>query len=429
MTQLKYQTGFGNHFESEAIPGALIKGRNSPQKVPFELYAEQLSGTAFSANRHNNLRSWLYRILPSVLHEEFKIVENGKLNLTGNNPPALPPNQLRWNPLPYPLQATEFTRGLVTFAENGNCALGYGTAIYLYAITQSMENSYFYNTDGDFLIVPQEGSLRFKTEMGILEVKPGEIIVIPRGIKYQVELMESKARGYICENYGQHFRLPELGILGANALANPRDFHSPTAAYENKTGNFKLITKYQGQLWQASIDHSPLDVVAWHGNYVPYKYDLQRFNTINSVSFDHPDPSIFTVLTSPSQTPGVANVDFVIFPDRWMVAENTFRPPYYHRNMMSEYMGLIYGMYDAKETGFVPGGGSLHNCMSAHGPDAAAYEKAVHASLKPEQYKGTLAFMFESCYPWQPSPFALNSEIRQKDYLTCWRGLKANFKE
>lgn len=426
MSKLQYQTGFGNHFESEAIPGALIKGRNSPQKVPLGLYAEQLSGTAFTASRHHNLRSWLYRILPSVLHSEFKLVDKHFIN---SEQTPLPPTQLRWDALPYPQGETDFIQGLVTIAQNGNLANGHGAAIHLYAMNRSMVDNFFYNSDGDFLIVPQEGALRFKTEFGTLEVVPGEILVIQRGIKFQVELVEKKARGYICENYGQHFRLPELGILGANALANPRDFHSPVAAYENKTGDFKLLTKYQGRLWQATLDHSPLNVVAWHGNYVPYKYDLHRFNTINSVSFDHPDPSIFTVLTSPSHAPGVANVDFVIFPQRWMVAEDTFRPPYYHRNVMSEYMGLIYGTYDAKETGFVPGGGSLHNCMSAHGPDAAAYDKAVNTVLKPEQYQGTLAFMFESCYPWAPTTQALNAEFRQKNYLACWQGLQSNFKE
>lgn len=428
MKELKYFTGLGNHFESEAVKGALIKGRNSPQKVPLGLYAEQLSGAAFSMSRHLNFHSWLYRIRPSVLHGEFSPIKHGNLAGFFAEDITPSPTQLRWNPLPYPKSAIDFTQGLVPIAHNGNFALLTGAAIYLYAINKSMTDSYFYNADGDFLIVPQEGPLRFKTEFGILEVRPGEIIVVQRGIKYQVELLEDKARGYICENYGQPFRLPELGVIGANGLANTRDFQSPVAAYEKKEGEFKLISKYYGRLWQANMNHSPLDVVAWHGNYVPYKYDLQHFNTINSVSFDHPDPSIFTVLTSPSNTAGVANIDFVIFPDRWMVAENTFRPPYYHRNIMSEYMGLIYGTYDAKEEGFIPGGGSLHNAMSAHGPDAAAYDKAVTADLRPERYQGTLAFMFESCYLWHPTKYAMDANFRQKNYLECWQGLEANFK-
>lgn len=430
MTAITYLAGFSNHFQTEAIKDALPKDQNSPQKVPYGLYTEQLSGTAFSVLRHNNLHSWLYRILPSVLHSEFKLIKNSNINnniITQQTP--IPPTQLRWTPPPYPKSPTDFINGLITIAHNGDLSKHLGAAIHLYAINKSMQENFFYNADGDFLIVPQAGKLIFKTEFGILEIQPGEIIVIPRGIKYQVDLIDKQARGYILENFGPHFRLPELGVIGANGLANPRDFLYPTAAFEEKQGKFKLLTKFQGNLWSADIKHSPLNVVAWHGNYAPYKYDLQRFNTINSVSFDHIDPSIFTVLTSPSLVTGVANIDFVIFPDRWMVAEHTFRPPYFHRNIMSEYMGLIHGAYDAKEEGFVPGGGSLHNCMSAHGPDADAYHKAINATLKPIHYHGTLAFMFESCYVWQPTKLALEANFRQKNYLKCWKGLTAHFSE
>lgn len=425
MTQsLQYLHGFGNHFQTEAMTGALVAGQNSPQKVPFGLYAEQLSGSAFTAPRHANLHSWLYRIRPSVVHDEFTLLP--QTHLTSATTPT-PPTQMRWNPLPYPTHSCDFIQGLFTFAGNGNVGMLNGAAIHLYAINASMEKNFFYNSDGDFLIVPQEGRLRFKTEMGLLDVKPSEIVVIPRGIKFQVILLDEKARGYVCENFGAPFRLPDLGVIGANGLANPRDFQSPVAAFEELEGEFKLQTKFQGQIWETTIPHSPLDVVAWHGNYVPYKYDLTRFNTINTVSFDHPDPSIFTVLTSPSQTLGTANVDFVIFPPRWMVANDTFRPPYYHRNIMNEYMGLIFGVYDAKETGFIPGGGSLHNCMSAHGPDAEAFNKATASDLKPEYYDNTLAFMFESQQVWQLTSQALNAEFRQKNYLDCWKDLKNNF--
>jgi homogentisate 1,2-dioxygenase len=429
MTILNYLNGFGNHFQTEAIKDALPKTQNSPQKVPLGLYAEQLSGSAFAAPRHVNLHSWLYRILPSPKHGEFKLLKHATLCSAPFNSAPLPPTQLRWNPPPYPQKPTDFVQGLITVAGNGDPATHNGAAIYLYAINQSMQDAFFYNADGELLIVPQIGNLKFKTELGILEIKPGETIVIPRGIKFQVELLDKQACGYMLENFGQPFRLPELGVIGANGLANPRDFEYPVAAYEQKSAKFKLLTKFQGHLWQATIDHSPLDVVAWHGNYAPYKYDLRRFNTINTVSFDHTDPSIFTVLTSPSQLPGVANVDFVIFPERWLVAEDTFRPPYFHRNIMSEYMGLIYGAYDAKEEGFVPGGGSLHNCMAAHGPDADAYKKAVNAQLKPQYYHGTLAFMFESCNVWRPTKLALEAKFRQKDYLDCWKNLTANFKK
>ncbi len=421
-----YMNGFGNHFQSEAIKNALVQGQNSPQKVPFGLYAEQLSGSAFTMPRTMNLHSWLYRIRPSVLHDEFQPYSHALLTRPEHHH-ATPPTQMRWDPLPYPNAPTHFIDSLVTLAENGGLEIQNGAAIHLYAATKSMENCFFYNADGDFLIVPQEGKLIINTEFGIIDLKPSEIAVIPRGIKFQVSLPENKARGYICENYGLPFQLPELGIIGANGLAHARDFKIPAAHYENQDGDFQLLTKFQGSLWQAAIKHSPLDVVAWHGNYVPYKYDLNQFNTINTVSYDHPDPSIFTVLTSPSNIPGVANVDFVIFPPRWMVATNTFRPPYYHRNIMNEYMGLIYGIYDAKESGFIPGGGSLHNCMSAHGPDAEAFNKASNAALQPEYYKDTLAFMFESRLIWRLTSYALDH--RQKDYLACWQGLKNNFKE
>lgn len=422
----QYLSGFGNYFQSEAIKNSLIQGKNSPQKVPFGLYAEQLSGSAFTMPRCSNLRTWLYRILPSVMHGEFKHYPHKLLKRPDPNLPT-PPTQMRWNPIPYPKQATHFIDSLVTMAENGSLENQQGAAIHLYAATKSMEDCFFYNSDGDLLIVPQEGNLIIKTELGVMNLIPREVAVIPRGIKFQVILPDGKARGYICENYGLPFRLPELGVIGANGLANPRDFKIPTAYYENKSGHFCVITKFQGSLWATDLKHSPLDVVAWHGNYVPYKYDLTQFNTINTVSYDHPDPSIFTVLTSPSSVPGTANVDLAIFPPRWMVAIDTFRPPYYHRNIMNEYMGLIYGIYDAKETGFIPGSSSLHNCMSAHGPDSDAFKKAVDAHLKPEYYNDTLAFMFESQLAWRLTPYALSDEIRQIDYLNCWHGLEKNF--
>lgn len=422
---LDYLHGFANHFQSEALANVLPRGQNSPQQVPFGLYAEQLSGSAFTMPRSHNLSSWCYRIRPSVVHDEFYALDTAYSFINDQSTP-MPPTQMRWDPMPYPSKSCDLIQGLMMLASNGSAELLMGAAIYLYSINNSMRD-YFYNADGELVFVLQEGGLHFKTEFGSIEAAPGEIVVIPRGIKFQVKLLEKSARGYVCENFGQPFRLPELGVIGANGLANPRDFQVPCAAFEELTGDFNLICKFQSRLWTAKIDHSPLDVVAWHGNYAPYKYDLRNFNTINTVSFDHPDPSIFTVLTSPSAIPGMANLDFVIFPPRWMVAENTFRPPYYHRNIMNEYMGLICGVYDAKETGFVPGGGSLHNCMSAHGPDAEAYHKASTAKLTPEYYSGTLAFMFESNQVWKATPQALSAAFRQKNYLECWQGIKANF--
>jgi homogentisate 1,2-dioxygenase len=401
-------------------------GQNSPQRAPYGLYAEQLSGTAFTMPRGVNRRSWLYRIRPAVLHGAFEPMAQGGLAAELDEVPA-PPGQLRWDPLPIPAEPTDFVDGLVTFAGSGGPATQTGSAVHLYAANRGMGDRFFYDADGELLLVPQQGRLVLGTELGRIDLRPGEIAVVPRGVRFRVELPDGAGRGYVCESFGAAFRLPDLGPIGANGLANPRDFLAPQAAFEDREGRFELVAKLLGRRWRADLDHSPLDVVAWHGNYAPYKYDLARFNTINSVSFDHPDPSIFTVLTSPSETRGLANVDFVIFPQRWLVAEHTFRPPWFHRNVMSEYMGLVRGAYDAKAEGFVPGGGSLHNCMAGHGPDAATFEQASQTPLLPRKLDDTLAFMFESRYVLRPTRAALASPQLQVDYAACWRGLRKRF--
>lgn len=424
---IDYQTGFGNEFATEAVVGALPLGRNSPQKAPLGLYAEQFSGTAFTAPRDRNKRTWTYRIRPSVLHKPFRHIESKLFRSSPFDEVVTTPNQLRWNALPLPEAETDFVDGITTIAGNGDSFAQSGMAVHIFACNAPMRDRFFYNADGEMLVVAEYNSVRFVTELGVIEIEPGEVCYVPRGLKFRVELPNGRARGYICENYGQHFRLPDLGPIGANGLANARDFETPVAWYEDKEATSEIVAKFGGNLWACETDHSPLDVVAWHGNYAPYKYDLRRFNTIGSISFDHPDPSIFTVLTSPSGEPGVANVDFVIFPDRWLVAEDTFRPPWYHRNVMSEYMGLIYGAYDAKEEGFVPGGGSLHNQMSAHGPDQDAFDKASNAELKPQKLSGTMAFMFESRYILRPTRFAMETAQLQHEYFEVWQGLKKNF--
>jgi homogentisate 1,2-dioxygenase len=427
MKQPVYQTGFGNEFATEAVDGALPVGRNSPQKAPLGLYAEQFSGTAFTVPRVHNKRTWTYRIRPSVLHKPFRQIQNGLFRSSPFDEVVTTPNQLRWNPLPLPSDPTDFVEGITTIAGNGDSFSQVGIGIHIYACNKGMGDRYFYNADGEMLIVPEMGGMTIYTELGVIEAQPGHIAVLPRGLKFRVDLNDSTARGYICENYGAQFRLPDLGPIGANGLANPRDFETPVAWYEDKDTTGEIVAKFGGNLWSCETGHSPLDVVAWHGNYAPFRYDLRRFNTIGSISFDHPDPSIFTVMTSPSGEPGVANCDFVIFPDRWLVGEDTFRPPWYHRNTMSEYMGLIYGQYDAKEEGFVPGGGSLHNQMSAHGPDLDAFEKASNAELRPQKLSGTLAFMFESRYIIRPTKFAMDCAELQHEYSEVWQGLKKNF--
>jgi len=418
---LRYQSGFANDWATEALPGALPVGQNSPQVCPYGLYAEQISGTAFTAPRAHNRRSWFYRIRPAAAHTPFEPLEHSGLSCDYNTLPTTP-NQLRWDPLPLPQgpRQTDFIAGLTTMAGNGDPHTQSGTAIHMYTADCDMAR-FFYDADGELLIVPQHGRLRVATECGLIDVEPQEIVVIPRGIRFRVTLPDSMARGYICENYGAPFQLPDLGVLGSNGLANPRDFQTPVAWYEDVEGTYDLVAKFGGNLWRAQLDHSPLDVVAWHGNHAPYKYDLRRFNTIGSISYDHPDPSIFLVLQSPSDTPGVDAIDFVIFPPRWLVAEHTFRPPWFHRNIASEFMGLITGVYDAKADGFQPGGASLHNCMSGHGPDAATAETASRAdTTRPHKVDATMAFMFETRHIIRPTRAALQASTLQANYHQCW---------
>ena len=414
-----YMTGFGGHFATEAVPGALPQGRNSPQRPAFGLYAEQLSGSSFTAPRHENRRSWLYRMRPTADHRPFVTYDDAPLFAPGPVKAPLAPNRLRWDP-PEDLPGDkDFVDGMVTMLVNRSPEDLEGVAIHLYRASRSMAGRVFVDADGELVVIPQSGTLRIATELGILEVAPGSIGVVPRGVKFRVEI-DGESRGYVAENHGLPLRLPELGPIGANGLANPRDFETPVAWFEDKDEPTEVIQKSLGSLWTTTLDHSPLDVVAWHGNYAPYRYDLSRFNVMGTISYDHPDPSIFTVLTSPSNVPGRANADFVIFPPRWMVGEDTFRPPWFHRNVMSEAMGLIQGAYDAKAEGFAPGGLSLHNLMSGHGPDVDSWRKASEAELRPVKIEGTMAFMVETCWPYRPTAWAL--ERSQPDYDQAWAG-------
>ena len=423
-----YMSGFGNGFETEALPGALPQGRNSPQRCAYGLYAEQLSGSPFTAPRASNQRSWLYRIQPSVKHLGHYRKTDARLWRTapcaGSDLPVAP---LRWSPVPLPAEKLTLVEGMRTITTAGDANGRTGMAAHVYVATESMGDAYFYNADGEMLFLPEQGGLRFRTEFGVIDAAPGDIVVIPRGVKFAADLRGQSARGYVCENYGGAFTLPERGPIGANCLANQRDFKSPVAAYEDREAACTLTVKWGGTLWTTELTHSPLDVVAWHGNYAPYKYDLRLFSPVGPLLFDHADPSIFTVLTAPTGTPGTANVDFVIFPDRWMVAENTFRPPWYHMNLMSEFMGLIYGAYDAKPQGFVPGGFSLHNCMLPHGPDTEAFAAASNAELAPRKLEGTMAFMFETFLPQLVTDYAASLPERQEGYADCWTGLRRMF--
>lgn len=427
---LTYHAGFGNHFCSETLPGALPKGQNNPQKCPYGLYAEQLSGTAFTLPRGKNQRSWLYRILPPVVHEKYKDVPHPYLQNDFADA-TLTPQQMRWSPMPFPAEGEklDFVTGMKTVGGAGDPTMKDGLAIHNYAANVSMTDKCFYNSDGDFLIVPQHGSLKITTEFGKLLVKPREICVIQRGIRFSVDVDEP-VRGYILEVYNRHFILPDLGPIGANGLANPQDFEHPVAAYEDRECEYTVVNKFGGRVFSARMAFSPFNVVAWHGNYVPYKYDLSKFCTMNSVSFDHPDPSIYTVLTCQTDEPGCAVADFVIFPPRWMVMEHTFRPPYFHRNCMTEYMGMIYGTYDAKKggkDGFQPGGASLHSVDTPHGPDADTFLAASNADLAPHKFDGGLAFMFESTFLVKLTKHALTCKENDEDYYKCWQKMPKLF--
>lgn len=424
-----YMPGFGNDFETEALPDALPQGQNSPQKCNYGLYAEQLSGSAFTQERPE--RTWCYRIRPSVKH-------NGRyapidVPLWKSAPHVVPGvqslGQRRWDPIPLPATADALTwiTGMRTVSTAGDVGTQTGMASHVYLVTQSMKDEYFFSADGEMLVVPQQGRLRFCTELGVIDVEPKEIALIPRGLVYRVEVLEGPARGFVCENYGQKFALPHRGPIGANCMANPRDFKTPVAAFEDREGAARIVLKWCGQFHAATIPQSPLDVVAWHGNYAPWKYDLRAYSPVGAILFDHPDPSIFTVLTAPSGVPGTANIDFVLFRERWLVAENSFRPPWYHKNIMSELMGNIYGQYDAKPQGFLPGGLSLHNCMLPHGPDRDAFEKASNGDLKPHKLDETMSFMFETRFPQHLTDWAARTAPVQDDYLDCWASLAKKF--
>jgi homogentisate 1,2-dioxygenase len=426
-SERRYQSGFGNEFSSEALAGALPRDQNTPQVPPLGLYIEELNGTAFTAPRGVSRSTWTYRIRPSAVHRPFRPIDAGLVRSGPFNEVPPTPNQLRWRPMPIPSSPTDFVAGIVTLGGNGDPAAQTGAAIHVYAANQSMRDRFFYDADGELLIVPQMGTLAMHTEMGVLDVPPGHICVMPRGVKFRVEVPEGGARGYICENYGQHLRLPELGPIGTFGLANGRDFLAPVAAFEDREGDFRVVAKYGGGLWEAEIDHSPLDVVAWRGNYVPFVYDLYKFQCINTVTFDHPDPSIYCVLASPTAVPGTSNLELGCFPPRWSVAEHTFRPPPFHRNVASEFLGLISGKYIGKGEGFAPGSASMHNCMSGHGPDAEAYERGRSMDLKPQFLDDTMVFLFETQLPIRPTRFALETELLERDYYTHWLGLKRNF--
>ncbi len=425
-----YMPGFGNDFETEALPGALPQGMNSAA----EMQLRALRRTALGDRIHRTQppeRTHLVLPHPAFGQAYASVPEDRGAALEVGpciDPDIISLGQYRWDPVAVPQgERLTWITGMRTMVTAGDVGTQAGMASHMYLVNASMEDEYFFSADGELLVVPQEGRLRFCTELGVIDLEPKEIAILPRGLVYRVEVLEGPARGFVCENYGQKFQLPGRGPIGANCMANRRDFKTPVAAYEDREVPSKVYVKWCGQFHVTEIGHSPLDVVAWHGNYAPVKYDLRTYCPIGAVLFDHPDPSIFTVLTAPSGIEGTANIDFVLFRERWMVAENTFRPPWYHKNVMSELMGNIYGVYDAKPKGFVPGGMSLHNCMLPHGPDLNAFEHASNEPMVPVKQDDTMSFMIETRFPQHLTEWAATAGHLQDDYIDCWGSLEKKF--
>lgn len=425
-TDASYLSGFGNEHATEALPGALPVGRNSPQKLPYGLYAEQVNGSAFTVPRSENQRSWLYRIYPTAAAQgAWARTHNERLD-ESDEPLETSPERCRWRPWTAEVGEIDFVDGLFRLCQSGGARERRGMSLYVYAANRSMRNRVFSSVDGELIILPQQGSIRVRTEMGNLRVEPGEMVLLPRGIRFSVELQGDACKGFVCENLGMAFRLPERGLIGANGLANARDFLAPVAAYEVDDTRFESIAKFGGRIWSSTLSRTPFDVVAWHGTYAPFKYDMRRFNAVHSVSYDHTDPSVFTALTSPSGIAGVANVDFAVLPPRWIVANETFRPPYYHRNIMSEIVVSLRGAPESRGTEYHVGSCHVHNAMAPHGPDPEILQKASNAPLAP-RWEDTLMVMFESFLPYGVPREAAQARDRDTNYESNWDGTPVLF--
>ncbi|KAH9874017.1 hypothetical protein IAQ61_004645 [Plenodomus lingam] len=402
-----YQAGWGNRHQSEVIPGTLPVAQNNPQEVRFGLYTEGITYSAFAAPRAHNYSTYMYRCRPAAAHngyvpfESKSNIQNCFLSL--NPKVATLPEQAEWRPFPLPKEEEkiDFANGLHTLAGSGDPNIREGLALYVYMINSSMERRAFCNADGDFLICAQLGTLDIVTEMGKIFLQPGEICVIQRGIRFCMNLAPDTkvARGYITEVWGSMWELPDLGPLGGHGLANPRDFLYPVAAIDdNLHVDWQIVNKINGELVAIQQDHSPFDLVAWHGNVVPYKYDLTKFSSQNSTSIDHTDPSIFTVLTAKSRDPLTPLADFLWFGPRWDVATNTFRLPYFHRNSASEFLACLYGQGLGRSDDFQPGGGSFEGGHTPHGGFHEGYQHGmrIHESQPEKILTEQLTIMIES---------------------------------
>jgi homogentisate 1,2-dioxygenase len=425
----EYLCGFGAAHGSEALKGALPEAQNSPRLPPYGLVAEQLNGTSFTVPRAENRRVWLYRVRPSLVQDDAEPMAHPSFNLDYlDQPPAASP--VGWTPRVLPEGGIDFVDGLTTRAGAGDPADARGLALHTFVASSDMGARAMVDADGDLMILPDTGILRLRTELGWLRVEPGELVVIPRGIVFSVFVEQGPVRGVVMEVYARHFRLPERGPIGANGLADERHFFMPVASYEDRAGPFEIVVKMGGHLYRAARSHSPFDVVAWHGNYTPYKYDLRRFNAMGTVTWDHPDPSIFTVLSAPFERPGENLADLVVFPSpRWDVAAHTFRPPYYHRNAATEINAIVAGVSRADDV-FSCGGIFITPPFAAHGPNAKAVERA-HAMSDEEADEphelgaSSLYIQWESTLALRMAPAALSE--RQPDFSQFARGVATRF--
>jgi homogentisate 1,2-dioxygenase len=424
--------GFGAPLQSEALPGALPLHQNSPRHAPYGLYPEQLSGTAFGLPRHKNLRTWLYRIRPSAQQSPFRPLRHETFTTAFTSEPV-EPNLFGWRPCPIPSAGQDFVDGIVTLGGAGDGHSRRGYALHWFTANRSMDNRAFCNADGDFLLVPQLGELTLVTELGVLEVGTGQIALLPRGLRYSVVLRSPAARGFIAEVYGRHFELPERGVIGANGLADARHFRTSTAWFEDRLElGYRITSKLGGVLYDAQQDYSPYDVVAWHGNYVPYVYDLAAFVPVSNVRVDHPDPSIYSVVSCPLDETGSNLLDLIVFPPRWDPTEHTFRPPFFHRNATMEWNAVVRS--DSSDGALFESGVSfLTPPMTPHGVTSAAVERAFRldeatAAVPHRSSDQSLWIQFESSLPLQLSPLAREPSRAILDWPTVWGAYRNHFR-
>jgi homogentisate 1,2-dioxygenase len=426
------QGGFGSVHESEALEGALPRDQNAPRRCPYDLVPELINGTPFTVRNVDNSKMWTYRIHASFSQTAFHPLPNARFATPLGD---VEPNRSRWapHPIPAPSTPTDFVDGLVTLGGAGDVLSGPGFAIHVYAANADMLDRCFSNADGDLLVIPQEGALDVRTELGWLSVPIGSILFVPRGLKFAIGLPENVGRGWVLEVFGTKLRLPERGLVGSNGLAEARHFRAPHASYEDREcpDGFQHVTKTGGRLFEATHTFSPFDVVAWYGNHAPFVYDLMHFAPVASVRFDHQDPSIFTVLTAPLDDHGRAVADFVFFPPRWEVIEHSFRPPFAHRNAASE-VNMVVRTPKPYSTGYEPGCTFLSPLLTAHGVGTKTYDAILdlpHDHVDPPQRipDESLWAMVESALPFRTTAWARDTELLDATFLSAFEGMKKRF--